>query len=321
MARKLFPFFLLGLVLSLSLSPIRAAEKVNIGTPIKVYPVYYLLFGAAEEKGYWKESGIDPEWVPFTGSPSLHRALVARSVMTGIETATGSVLAVTRGLPIIIAGLVQYRHEFPLWVRADSPIRSAEDLKKGVKVKVGVAALGGVEDIYTRAIAKALGIQKDIRIVATGAPVVSVAALKSGAVEAVLTSVSTMIRSKLAGDVRSVLSNEDYLPKEWLGHVFYAHTDLLRDSPETVGRLIKALIKASNFVMDNPEWAVKRVIKEHGLPEEGARALHQSFSYSRDGKMEPRRLENIRNFLIEYDQISKEKAPPVEQMFTRQFTR
>src|SRR3990172_5891615 len=77
----------------------QAAEKLNLGTSIKFTPAYYLPILAAEDKGFFKEQGLEVEWVPFTSGPPMHNAIVAGSIMIAPDTATGHLPAMTPGLP------------------------------------------------------------------------------------------------------------------------------------------------------------------------------------------------------------------------------
>src|SRR3990172_10366578 len=130
MARIIFSTFLLAACfLASSGASLLAAEKFKLGTAIKVFPVYYLLIGAAEEKGYWKENNLEPEWVPFTGGPHNMQAVAAGAIRIGIEPGVGVITGASRGLPVVMVAHLQNRSEFPLWVRTDSPIKAPREIK------------------------------------------------------------------------------------------------------------------------------------------------------------------------------------------------
>ena len=42
-----------------------AAYKLRLGTALKVGVYYNLVVMAGEEKGFWKQNGLEVEWIPF----------------------------------------------------------------------------------------------------------------------------------------------------------------------------------------------------------------------------------------------------------------
>lgn len=63
---------------------IAAAEKIKFSTPLKTVPHYALPMLAAEEKGIWKQEGLEGEWIPFCSGGSAHRAFAAGAIQIGI---------------------------------------------------------------------------------------------------------------------------------------------------------------------------------------------------------------------------------------------
>jgi len=55
-----------------------AVEKLNFGTATKTSPHYALPMVAAEEKGFWKEQGLEVEGIPFSSAGAMFRAIAAR---------------------------------------------------------------------------------------------------------------------------------------------------------------------------------------------------------------------------------------------------
>lgn len=295
-----------------------ALEKLKFATPIKLGPWYYLPILAAEEKGYWKENGLEVEWVPIGTSAGMYHAIAAGSVSVGGDAAAGLVPAVARGVPIVIVSNRQKNLATALWVRADSPVSKPKDLKKGARV--GIVSMGGVDHAYGRMLLRALGMEKDVRFVATGGIPNSMAALKAGVMDA-----TAMIRPLMAplearGEVRAVAMQEDYIKIELLGHINWARKDFLKTSPETVAKAIKATLQAADFVRKNPDWAIEKIKSEQGLPPAAAESIYKGLDFSTDGRVSREALENTRNFLVEYEVIPKDKVPSIDDLYTRQFT-
>lgn len=52
-----------------------------------------------------------------------------------------------------------------------------------------------------------------------------------------------------------------------------------------------------------------------------AKLAFQGLGFTKDGKISKNGLENVRRVLIDYGMIKKGKAPPVDKMYTAEFTR
>lgn len=167
MRNKSLWFFLAGM-LTLALAPAlgqvaRAAEKLKFSSSIKTHPLYVLPILAAEEKGFWRQQGIDMEWVPIGGGGPMFRAVAAGSVFIGMSGSLSATQARARGIPVIIVADLQSLEPFLVWARADSPIQSPKDLKG---TKLAVSSFGEESHAMGRLVAKALGLGGDIKFVA-----------------------------------------------------------------------------------------------------------------------------------------------------------
>jgi ABC-type taurine transport system substrate-binding protein len=135
-------------VIGLSLAwvaPTNAQTTVKIGLAVPNYgpfaPVY-----AAEDLGYYKESGIKAEITAYRGGPVAQEALAAGSADIINFFPPGVALAVKKGIKERIVGIGSAR---PLgWhivSMTSSPIRGLEDL---AGKKVGVTAKGATSDFF-----------------------------------------------------------------------------------------------------------------------------------------------------------------------------
>ncbi|HVO94762.1 MAG TPA: ABC transporter substrate-binding protein, partial [Terriglobales bacterium] len=110
-------------VLSLFSSIAGAADKIRIGVPQQV--VHWMVFPLAQQKGFFKEEGIDAEIVRITG-PSGRSALMSGE-LDYYTTIAFIVQSVILGLPVrVVAGYVNC----PPFVLMSRPeFKSAQDLK------------------------------------------------------------------------------------------------------------------------------------------------------------------------------------------------
>ena len=301
------------LILLASLSPGLAAEKVKVSTPVKMHPIFALPALAAEEKGFWKEQGLEGEWVPFSASTPMYQAVVAGSILIGMDDVTGTVQATSRGVPVVVAGHLGVEQDQMIYVRADSPIKEGKELRGK---KVGILRPGGPTYAYAALALKAIGLEKDVKLVGSGGIPEETAALKTGAIDAMGMSYIGMAALVVAGEIRPVLAARDYLPKEWVTRVIFARKDLLEQKPEVAARVIKAILKSTDFIMKDQRWAIDKMKSFFNYSEAVAKDIYPRLNFSKDGKLDPKGMVNVRQFLIDFGLVPKDKAPAVEELYS-----
>jgi ABC-type nitrate/sulfonate/bicarbonate transport system substrate-binding protein len=298
--------------------PLPAAEKLKFGSGVKRFHPYYLPIFAAEEKGFWAKNGLDTEWVPFNRPSSFHHALASGSLKMGVISAPSIIMSISRGVPAVIVAEVLPLMEFIIWVRTDSGIKKGEDLRGK---KVGVSRLRSVADASAKVMTRGLGVEKDVKIVATGGIMQAVAALQSGAVDATVVAMfSAIAKLKVAGKITELAGMSSYVPKEWVDIVVISNREFAATKPDTVTRGVRGFVQGMEFVRNNPTWSTNKIKEFEKLPEKTAASLFGYYKFSQDGKIKRKSVENVRNFLLEYEIISAAKAPPVDALYTNRFT-
>lgn len=308
-----------SLALVLMSAPAPALEKVRLGTPLKTSPLYVLPVLAANEKGFWSQEGLQVEWFAFAGGALMTQALAAGSLDMGIQATSSAIEAISRGIPLIIVADLQGREDLLVWVPTASPIKQPEDLKGK---KIGITRFGSLAEAHGKVLAKALGLEKQIKFVAAGGVSEYIAALKTGAVDGVLAALLSMAPLKYKGEVREIVATRDFMPKEYSDVVILARKDYLEKKPEAVKAGVRAILQATDFIHRDREWSVEKMQSFSGYSADAARGLYeQALSYSKDGRIDKKVLENVINFLVQYGMVPKEKAPPVERLFASGFAR
>lgn len=299
-------------------SHVLAIDKIKLGTAIKEPPEYYLPILAAEEQGLWKKNDLEVEWVPFKGSPLLFSAMATGDIKVGIANVTGPIQAISRGLPITNISDLHPNTAYTLFVRPDSKYRDPRDLKGAT---LGTARLGTLAHCYSIIVAKTAGIDKTVKYVGTGGAIESIAALKSGAIDAYLLTTTVFAEMLVKGELRQIAQMKDYLPKEWLMEVVFAHKDFVRERPDAVKRVVKAIGESIEFVNKNPDWAIKKIRSESGFSEEAARFTLQAIRFAKDLRLSRKAMGNVIDFCVEYEIIKKEQAPSADEIIPKEFAR
>lgn len=317
MSKKLFLLFVAGMLVLLSSAPAR--EKLRFTSPVKDFPPYYLIIFAAEEKGFWKANGLDVEWVPFTSGPALNQAVAAKAVSLGFAAVPTHIMAVSRGLPVVLISRIRDSDGgFYIWVRAGGPFKRPQDLKGA---KIAVSRLGSTPHAYGQLVARKLGLEKEIRFIGVGGWIPTLAMLKTKVIDGGINTISQFLELKLRGEVIDLVPVADYLPQPWIASGVFVRKDFINDQGEQAGKAVRAVRQAIDFIFKNRSWAIEKMKAESGFSEPAAgMTFDRTLYYSSDDRIDTKALENITNVMIEFGIIPKEKAPPVNELFTRQFT-
>jgi ABC-type nitrate/sulfonate/bicarbonate transport system substrate-binding protein len=203
------------------------------------------------------------------------------------------------------------------WVRADSVYKWPKDLKGA---KIGLVRLGGAAHALGQAVVKALDIERQVRFVGTGGIGSSIAALKTGKIDASVNPLEVWVELKLKGQVRELLMVDDFLPRPWSGEIIFVHKSFLTEGPSTIGKTLRGISDALEFIAKNRAWSIAEMKKLSNYSEEAADMVYKRLVSSKGVKLDPKALANVRNFLIEYGVVPKEKMPPLEDMWTNRFT-
>ncbi|MEE8448133.1 MAG: hypothetical protein V3S39_00730, partial [Thermodesulfobacteriota bacterium] len=66
---------------------------------------------------------------------------------------------------------------------------------------------------------------------------------------------------------------------------------------------------------DNRAWTIEKLQSFSNFSPEAARVVYRQLSFGASGRVDPEVLENIRKFLIEFNIVSKERIPPLSQLY------
>lgn len=301
-------------VVAWNFSGLPAAEKVRFASHIRAAPLYALPIWAALDHGFWKQQGLEAEYLPFESPIPMNQAVVVGAVDMGVQGLTGLITAIVRGVPVtMVADPITQR--FLIWVRSDSRIREPKDLRGA---RVSITRFGADLHYALIALGKDLGIEKEMKIIAAGGVMARIAAIKAGATDATIASLETMAHLVVRGEIRELLAVDNYIPKGVFAQTIFASRGFLEAKPDAVKKGVKGFILGADYVMKNRDWAIRKMMTELGFSEEAARIAHQDLQYT-DGRTDTKRIDAAINFLVEYGLLAKDKVPPMDKIFVRGF--
>lgn len=240
--------------------------------------LYYLPLTVAEQKGFFKDEGLEVTIVDFAGGAKALQAVVGGSadVVSGAFEHTINMQA--KGQPMRAFVLQGRAPQIVLAVSTKTMpnFKSVADLKGK---KIGVTAPGSSTNIMANFVLAKAGLKpSDVSIVGVGASQGAVAAMRSGQIDAVsnLDPVITILaRSndiKIVSDTRDVAEADKVFGGPMPAGCLYAPIPFLEKNPNTAQALVNAMVRANKWIQQSgPSDIVKAVPESYLL---GDRAVY-----------------------------------------------
>ncbi len=245
---------------------LHAADRVRLA--ITNPNMSFLPAGVALRRGFFKEEGLDVEVIRMTVPVTINALLNGDIDYTLIF---GSVVrANLRGMPLkVVAGLL----DSPTHALIARPeYKSVKELKGKT---LGIGNFGGTDDVAARLMLKHSGIdpEKDMKVMALGPDRARLAALKQGLVDVASAAPPADSEGKKMGF--NVLARAYELFR--FPFIGLGTTDRkIKEKPNEVKRVVKALIKANRFIRENKEGAVQVLVEWGRVEREHAEASYDA---------------------------------------------
>jgi NitT/TauT family transport system substrate-binding protein len=292
----------------------RAQRGVKIGTAVlgdysMAGPVIVAL-----EKGFFRQDGLNVEFVPFRGGPDLLKAVLAGDILIAVSGSTDILVFREAGSPIKMIATHTEGNHFTLNV---APEVSALDQLKGKAI--GITRAGSTTWIFARMLAKQQGWDpdRDLKIVALGALDAQVAALARKEISAFVWGDGGAV-TELQGKSKILMRLDRFTP-QWISQIDYASEDAIRKDAETIKKGLRGIFRALRFMKEHPEEAAPMAAKRLGWTPDAVLRAHKISSplFPFDGSISVQALGSMQDVLLEYGVIKKRL--PLEQHFTKDF--
>jgi len=275
-----------------SLSRAQALEKPK--TTIAVGGknlLYYLPLTIAEQRGYFKDEGLDVSIVDFAGGSRALQAVVGGSADVVSGAFEHTVNMQFKGQPMRAFVLQGRAPMIVLGVNTKTMAgyKSVADLKGK---KIGVTAPGSSTNVMVNFILAKAGLKpSDVSIVGVGAGNGAVAAMRSGQIDAIsnLDPVITLLaRSgdlQIVSDTRKVAESEKVFGGPMPAGCLYAPQPFVDKNPNTVQALTNAMVRANRWIQAaGPGDVIKTVPESYLL---GDRAVYIDAFLAAKGALSP----------------------------------
>jgi ABC-type nitrate/sulfonate/bicarbonate transport system substrate-binding protein len=232
----------------------------------------------AKDKGFFDAERVDVTLTLFAAGKLALQANLAGSVDYSISGEVPTCLAVLQGNDLRVVAQVVERtvNEVRVVAKRDEHATSPERYFKAKRRKLSTS-FGGGPEMYTHSFLKHYGIKaSDVEIISQ-APGDMPAALESGTVDAVaIFDPFAFIAERRLG-VQGVTFKDETIYSEL--YVMNASSLQVAKQPEVIEKILRALLKASDFIRENPEDAKKIVQNYTKLDKEVIDGIWGSFVF------------------------------------------
>ena len=205
----------------------------------------------AQQKGFYKEVGLDAEIISFTSGPIVHQALAAGQLDMAYIGSPPVYHWYSRGLKSKILAKVNYG-QAAVVARKDSGINTIKDLK-GKKL-AGVKKGSGMDVLlrgYVIGEASGLDAENDLRIIPMPSGNMG-PSVESGTVDAAFMWEPFTSQTLLRGNTKVIFDMNKAVPKyPWF--VVMSPPEFLKNNPDTVYKALKAHRLAVNYLNSSPD--------------------------------------------------------------------
>ncbi len=206
----------------------------------------------AQEKGFFKEAGLDVEFLYFESGITVVQAVVAGDADTVDIAPSSTFVSISRGAKIKVVGSTGWAVPYVLYAKGD--IKSLKDLAGR---RIAISQPGALAEVLARAIlekdgldAKAIGVQW----ISVGGDAARMQALIAGRVDATINHVEFLPRAQQAG-FKVLATTSETLP-HYIRFATVASERALRDRFEDLVRFCSALTRGIRYSMEHRDETI-----------------------------------------------------------------
>lgn len=303
------------LLLPLVLGSAHAEDKLRVGKAIQ-NSFNFAMTDVGIGSGVFKANGLDISPVTFSGATRVQQALTSNDIDIGASTGQDMGF-VFKGLPAKAVGEISHKpYETELLVKADGPIKTVADLKGK---KVGVSNIRGYPSWLTIQLSRHQGWGDDgMTLIATGSQPASMAALKTGQVDAWPGDLGAAIEMTESREGRTLLNFGDVVPP-FVNTALYASNTLIAQHPDVLRRFLKAWYENIAWAAAHKKETVTILVPILNLkPDTVARIYDRLMSTeSTDGRFNPEAMKTMPSAIVQLGILDSE--PDLSAAYTEAY--
>ncbi len=278
-------------------------------------------FQIAKHKGYYRDGGLDVEFVAAKGGADVAKQIGVGNADLGGGIGDTPIIVRPNGLPVRGVALLGGGSLTQIVARKDAGINSPADLKGK---SVTVLAYQDTTYYALLGVLAAFNLTKnDVDIQAAG-PAGSIQLVAAGKAVAVAGVPERGLAVEFAGVPTTWFSAGQYFPR--MSQAILASEDAIKNKPQMIRSFVLASLKGVRDIMSDPVQATKDFIAaapENAGKEKEIEAILLAYNklvyagQSELGSFDPARLKAVQDFYLKAGII--EKGGPVEDLYTNEF--
>ncbi len=230
-----------------------ASNKLVVGKSVATL-LAYTPIDVGLANNFYQKHGVELEVVSFDGSARLHQAMLAGSI--DIALGSGATMSdVGKGEPsLCIAQTLGPPADIAIIVPYDSPIKTPDDMRGKV---TGVASAGSVTEWVLFELARQKGWpMTDVKTVGVGGMQASIAAIRTGQVEAIVSDVAVGLFLEPQKIARVLTPCSSYIT-DFVMHANYASTRAMTEQPDAVTAFCAGWFDAVDLMLRDKDQTVR----------------------------------------------------------------
>jgi NitT/TauT family transport system substrate-binding protein len=286
-------------------------EKPELHIAAASVGITYLPMLVAQQRGYFKDEGLDVHIAAFSGGSKTLEALLGGSSDMVAGAYSNTITMATKGqhLVVIAAQVICPGWIFGVSQKRQGEVKSAKDLKG---MRIGVSAPGSSTHMAVNYILHKAGLQpSDVSIIGVGQAAGAVAAVRAGQIDALIVNdPSATILTKDGSlkpleNMRTAEGNVKVFGSDYPESSLFATQDFINKNPKTVQAVANAIVRAEKWIAKaTPQQVADNVPPEY-LGEN--KALYaDAFTNSRrciaqNGEITAKGAQTVRDVLSAFD--------------------
>ena len=269
-------------------SPVKGAAPEPVRMAYLQNDIHHLALWVALEKGFFQEEDVEVEIAGiFRAGPEVMSAFVAGALDMAYVGEAPTTFAAANGTADVKV-VAQVNTEGSALVVSTGPeaINRVSDLKGKT---IGVPGHATVQDFLVKKALVKAGIDPSNVNILIIKPPEMISALRTGQIDAFIAWEPYPAKAFELGVGRNLATSNDI----WADHpccVLVTDSTYLKSDPEKVKKVLRAHVRATEYIGDHPEEAVLIGVKYTGMDEASVRRALQSVTYtyvpSVEGEME-----------------------------------
>jgi NitT/TauT family transport system substrate-binding protein len=307
-----------GSLAALRIPAARAAgETLRVGKAV-VENVGYIPLDVGMEYGIFEKHGLTIEELNFAGGAKIAQAMTAGAVDISLS-AGPDMQFVAKGAPeIAIGSIAEFAGYMAFVVAANSNIRSMDDLRGKT---VGITSPGSLTDWLAEELSRVKGWKEHDRLTKAtvgGATPAVVAALKTGQVDASVTSAQLGLQLEENGQGRLLFDCSAYVGTIEL-YTMFANKALIERNPDAVRRFLAGWYETVDFMKSHKAETVAVAAKVMGHTPTVESHVYDRLvgKLSSHGKFSPQAIETLKASFVAMKSV--DESVDMKKLYTEEF--